>query len=372
MKQGATLPELAQEIHRQATAKTDYLVDTRLLTMDALGEWPKLTLDGRPGDYGITELAHRQIGERLSIPAKYYDRMLDSAPLLLEWNVNHWFSHNSEKRLIRTLDGKVRAFLSDRYHPLDNFDLAEAVLPTLAAAGATIHSCQITENKLYIKGVVDAVQRTVLAPDGGTGHGNRHSVTVSPGIVITNSEVGLGALTVQPAIHTLACTNMAIWAQSALRKYHVGRKQVGSGGNDGNFGEGSDEGIWQYMSDETKQLSDAALWSQVKDLTVAALQGDLFDDIVRQLQAARGDTIDHPIEAVETLSTKRSLSDGEHEGVLNYLVAGGELSRYGLSNAVTRFSQDVESYDRATFFELLGGEMIALPKNDWQSLISLN
>jgi len=36
-----------------------------------------------------------------------------------------------ERRMVRTLDGSTRAFLSDRYRPLDNFDLAHEVFHVL-------------------------------------------------------------------------------------------------------------------------------------------------------------------------------------------------------------------------------------------------
>jgi hypothetical protein len=41
---------------------------------------------------------------------------------------------------------------------------------------------------------------------------------------------------------------------------------------------------------------------------------------------------------------------------------------YGLVNAVTHFSQDVEDYDRATEFEALGGKLIELAPGDWKEL----
>jgi hypothetical protein len=45
-----------------------------------------------------------------------------------------------------------------------------------------------------------------------------------------------------------------------------------------------------------------------------------------------------------------------------------DLSAYGLVNAVTHFSQDVEDYDRATEFEALGGKLIELALGDWKEL----
>ena len=64
-----------------------------------------------------------------------YQRMRDQAPELLAANVNEWFQQKPERRMVRTLDGQMRAFLSDRYRRLDNFDLALAVLPVLKEMG---------------------------------------------------------------------------------------------------------------------------------------------------------------------------------------------------------------------------------------------
>ena len=46
----------------------------------------------------------------------------------------------------------------------------------------------------------------------------------------------------------------------------------------------------------------------------------------------------------------------------------GDLSGYGLVNAVTHYSQDVEDYDRATEFEALGGKLIELAPTEWKGL----
>ncbi len=54
--------------------------------------------------------------------------------------------------------------------------------------------------------------------------------------------------------------------------------------------------------------------------------------------------------------------------MLRHLIAEGDLSGYGLVNAVTHFSQEVEDYDRATEFEALGGKLIELPVKEWKEL----
>lgn len=54
--------------------------------------------------------------------------------------------------------------------------------------------------------------------------------------------------------------------------------------------------------------------------------------------------------------------------VLRHLIVEGDLSAYGLVNAVTHFSQDVEGCVSATQLKALGGKLIELALGDWQEL----
>lgn len=91
--------------------------------------------------------------------------------------------------------------------------------------------------------------------------------------------------------------------------------------------------------------------------------------LAQKLQATRGiPLLGNPVNTIEVLGQRYSLNDGECEGVLCHLIQGGELSGYGLVNAVTHYSQALEDYDRATAFEALGGKLIELPPREWQRL----
>ena len=57
----------------------------------------------------VNQIAHRQIGTHLKIPAAYYDRMQAQNPDLLAQNVNTWFEQEPSRRLVRTLGGTARA-----------------------------------------------------------------------------------------------------------------------------------------------------------------------------------------------------------------------------------------------------------------------
>ena len=118
MKEGLTLEEMAAEITRQSRLKEDYLVDTRSLQMEPYDSQVYLHMfDGNTEPVEpmqVNTIAHRQIGTHLKIPAPYYDRMLTEKPELLAANVNTWLRHSPSKRLLRTMGGTARAFLSNR------------------------------------------------------------------------------------------------------------------------------------------------------------------------------------------------------------------------------------------------------------------
>ena len=217
MKFGRTLMELAMELDRQRNAKRDYLVDTRNMIMDADEQGAQLTLRNdvtrQNQILNIGEIAHDQIGQALKIPASYYDRMRKENPELLARNVNSWFEREPKTRMIRTLDGTARAFLSDRYRRIDNAEIAEAVLPIIGDMnGAHIESCEITDQRMYIKVVNQRLTAEVTPGD-----------IVQSGILITNSEVGLGSMMIQPLVYRLVCSNGMVVNDAATRKYHIGR-----------------------------------------------------------------------------------------------------------------------------------------------------
>ena len=349
MKKGRNLTDLAAEIQRQAQTKKDFVADTRTIAMR--DQAPIIHFPSAPelGEFEVGDYAHGQIADRVGIPKKYYDRMKSEAPALLARNVNHWFQTAPEKRMIRTLDGRARAFLSERYRPLDHFDLAESVLPKILETSCQVVSCEITELKMYIKAVTEKITLEVKRGD-----------VVQAGVVISNSEVGAGSVKVEPLIYRLSCENGMIALDFSVRKHHVGRRSRG---------DDELEGAREFFRDETRIADDRAFFLKVRDTVDAALTEATFGKIVAKLREATELRIEaDPVKVLERVQEKFSLNDNERGSVLNHLISGGELSAYGLANAITRASQDLDDYDRATEFEKLGGEIITLPRSDWQVL----
>lgn len=351
--------ELATEIQRQAETKRDFVAPTQDLAVEfnepADGD-DHVALHmtvGALGRFRVTDVAQQQMADRLQIPRTFYNRIYADHPGLLTHTVNHLFREAPKTQMLRTLDGRVRAYLSDRYRPLDNDVVAETVLPIMAGNSAwDIASCEITDTRLYIKALYPKVAGEVRVGD-----------VVQGGVVISNSEVGFGAVKVEPLVFRLACRNGMIMADQGVRRMHLGA------------GTGGDGGAREFWHDDTKRASDQATLMQIRDTVAAVTQQGAFDKMLETFRAAAGRAIpagsDIPA-LVEVTSRRLDLQEGERKGVLDHLVRGGDLTQWGLANAVTRFSQDVDSYDRATELERLGSTVVNWSGGDWALAVGAN
>jgi len=350
MKYGKTLKELVEELDRQAEAKVDFLVDTPNLVMDAIDGGHQLTMknDAKRTStiFGVNDIAHRQIGSILKIPAPYYDKMRMENPELLATNVNSWFNKEPARRMIRTLDGTARAFLSDRYRRIDNYDIAHASLPLiLGEQQMKVASCEITDQRMYIKVVNPRLQTEVVPGD-----------YVQSGLIISNSEVGMGSVTVQPLIYRLVCSNGMVVNDAATRKYHIGR------------GNKSSEDYTLY-SDATLEADDKALMMKVQDTVRAVVDEVQFQKVVKMMRDAKDAKITGRVpQVVELASADYGFTKKENDSILEQLIKDGDYTLYGLANAVTRAAQDVESYDRSTEMESIGYTVMNMSRDRWNKI----
>lgn len=352
MKTGRTIQELAVEIDRQQKAKRDYIVPTKTLTMvsedDGHTSRLRFAIGNEIATPVLSRLAHDQIGSFLEIPSKFYDRLHQKFPTLLDHNVNTLLQAGDTKRLVRTLDDKARAFLSDRYRRMDHFQLLAALLPTFADRGdLQYRSMEVTDGRMYIKVVTDELVGEVKKGD-----------VVRCGVCVRNSEVGLSSLSIDPFIERLSCTNGATVTEYGMKRNHSGKR----------IGDDFDNAE-ELFSDEAMQADDDAFFLKVRDLVKATLSKDVFAKMLADMQKAAGEKIEGDVPAVvEVLADRYTLRDAERASVLRNLIEGGDLSRWGLLNAVTSVANDTESYDRASDLELIGGRLLTIPANEWRTI----
>lgn len=351
MKTGRTMRDFAIEIDRQNAAKRDFICNT--LGLEAAVQTDgniALNMDMAAGSeqFPIQDMMHRQIATNLDIPMKYYNRMQALEPQLLTANINAWFRQKPVNRMIRTLDLNGRAYLSNSYRRIDNFEIAQSVLPIIGEMnGARIESCELTESRMYIKVVNEKLEAEVLPGDA-----------VQAGIVISNSEVGAGAVSVTPLIYRLVCSNGMIVKSAGTKRNHIGRNI------------GGDENRELY-SDEALIADDKALMLKLRDTVRAATDEAKFATVVNRMREAHGMKMETPNikGAVELAAKDYGLTQEDGAGMLQHLMAGGDLSLYGLANSATRYSQDVECYDKATELETVGYEILAMHHKTWADLL---
>lgn len=353
MQKGLSLSQLAAKIEANRELKRDLVVKTRDLRMEAQSDGVLALAVPGQGSFPVEELAHDQIGTHLDIPAKYYDRMKKEEPKLLATNVNRWFEKrietdkagNPERRMVRTLAGNNRAFLSNRYQRIENEEVLAAGMQALSdQRDVQIVSAEATERRLYLQFVIPSIQGEVKVGD-----------VVQAGGILSNSEVGLGAVSVAGLIWRLWCLNGAK-TQDAFRKNHVGRQAA--------------EGELDW-ADDTRAADDRAVLLKVRDMVKAVTDEARFKAQLAKLQELAAPKIEgDPAEAVEVLAQKVGANDVERGGILRALIEGGDLSAWGLINAVTAQSHTTKSYDRAVELEAAGGRLIELPASEWKEVLT--
>lgn len=354
--------EIYAEIERLSQTYRDFRVDTRKMQIIPKGKSGDRTCaidvafeTGRQLPSGAelleltpTQYAGRQIAEYCGIPAKYWDK-LESAPDLLAQNASHWLSAEHSQRLIRTVEGtKLRAMLSTSFRRIDHIDLCSILLPEFAKPGWTIGNSILTETRLYVPAVSSILRAEVRPGDA-----------VMAGVTVSNSEVGCGALTIEPTIFR-AGTTTAIITKNSLRRAHVGRALTG------------EAAVEEYFSDETMALDDLALASKIQDVVRGAVNEARFYELVAQLkEAAQTPLEEDPPEIVEITARRFTLDENERAKLLRHLTVGGDLSVYGLANAVAKTADDASNEDRAFQLQRFAADTLTMVRKTVRDVLAV-
>ena len=348
MKIGKTsIADLMGQIRDERMKTRDFIVPTQELHITAEAH-PVLTMDNRGAieTFNINGNTHRQIAQHLDIPYKYYEKMMTQYPELLAENVNGWFQKQPKDRMLRTIGGTARAFLSNKYRRIDNLELMEAVYPVLKDMdGVSIQSCEVTDSHLYLQVVTDRVTAEVAKGD-----------IVQAGFIISNSEIGLGAVSVQPLIYRLVCSNGMVVNENAHRRFHTGKNV-------------ETEDNYELFQDRTKLLDDIAYFAKVQDIVRAAVNETRFNQQVMAMQKAIGVQVSPMVitPVVEELGKTYLLTKPEQEMVVQNFLLGdtandgshiAHFNQFGLANAVTKTANGVQEYERAVELERIGGSIL--------------
>jgi hypothetical protein len=109
---------------------------------------------------------------------------------------------------------------------------------------------------------------------------------------------------------------------------------------------------------------------KIRDTIHSALDEVHFTNLIDNMRQATEVkiTTSHIPEMVQLAAPEFGFTKKEGEGILDHLIRGGDLTMYGFANAVTRYAQDVGSYDRSTELEAIGYNIMTMPSRKWNML----
>lgn len=352
---GKTLNELASELTRIADNKRDFRVPLSKLEAvvdNSTKDQVALTFPTASAAYPLNQWAGGQVADFTDIPKLYFKRLGEENPELLTRNINHGLTkvqrtNENSTRLVRTIDNRVRGFLSNRFLILDSHDILEAALPLLVDKEFQVTSCEVTETRMYLKTATPRIQGEVKTGD-----------VVSYGVMISSSDVGAGSIRVEPYFLRLWCLNGAVM-ETKFRRAHLGRST-------------SEREVQEILTAETRSLSNQALLGTIRDYLSHTMKPEIFNTAMdRMRDAAKREIKNFDLEEVVevTMSTVGVSGKNVRDGIVQALADGNQnagLTQWGLMNSFTAAAKMPSiDYDTATDLERAGGQILNLTKTQW-------
>lgn len=378
----ADLSALIDMLRTQHARKVDVVAPARAITSEngrllIRGAEQQITMEGvttTDGTYVPTTVCDEGLADKLGVPVAYLKRLRTDRPDLYDANVNGWL-HGADRLLAprilttapdgrlesnRTVlreghpedgrnflvrcfrgddgDGIARAFLSDRYAPIDNLDVLMATLDGIREAGVQVNvdGGDITERRMVVR--VSAPEVQALAPvllrgyrSPFTGQSGDDNPTVWAGFQISNSEVGGGAYTITPRLVVQVCKNGMTITRDAVQKVHLGGRL--------------DTGVVKYAEDTQTAALDL-VQKQTRDAVATFLSPEYLTGAITALEARAEEPVaDH--EQVKVLTRGLRYSDEDMAGILAQFTRGGQMTRGGVVNAITAHAQTVDDGENA-------------------------
>jgi hypothetical protein len=199
------LEKVYDEVKSMSERHTDRLVETKSISFDNL---ETVNIDGTY--YPVKPIAQQEMASRLQIPIQYLRRCPSEVQ---KYNLDHWIKKERNDELFFRFDrNEVRAVFTPKYIPCDNLE----VLNRLLQMGFSLDT--------PVQASVDQSFMMLNIPDGQKMF-SINGDKMTPGISVSNSEVGIAALSISSFMLRLVCTNGMISKTAVSASYrHVSAK----------------------------------------------------------------------------------------------------------------------------------------------------
>lgn len=291
--------------------------------------------------YSLHPNAIRQIGERFGVPAGFLASLIGGSEWQRELSVrimdDHAHNAARERALLRTVDGQLRGFLSDRYRRLNSMEIFTAFL----TAAQQFKSVLVDAHAGETRGFLEVINPSIVEFDTPQ-NGRNYAVF---GARIRTSDFGDGALSVSTFMLNVRCLNGLV-GENQLNERHLGGRIPDN----------------IMISDDTMRKETAAKAGLVRDIMSTIYHPDNVHKMIGKIENASARTIDVPTE-IERLP-KLGLTIGESKLVGNVLMNNdpndgliGSPTMWKLVNAMTAVARDSKP-ERKRDLEEIAGSML--------------
>jgi hypothetical protein len=309
---GKTTFEKARE---QVEVRTTNCFDETIPVVDMrFDNLNKMWISG--GEFEVLPSAQRLFANRLRIPHGYLARCPED---LQAHNLNYWLEKERRRRktLFCRFDGqRLRAVFTDRYKCLDNIDIMQRMVEYGFAPDTEVHINM--DSELMVLKVPDYTRMFSF-------NGDR----MTPGIAVSNSEVGLLAFSIEAYFYRLVCTNGLISKTAVASRFrHVSLRALEE------FG----EIIRQIICESRHNRDRLALSTETR--------------------------VEDPLATIGSFNRQFQLNKGETEAVERAWPYEQGQTMYHVLNTYTRAAQDSHlTGQEAHKLEQVGGQILALVRS---------
>jgi hypothetical protein len=244
--------------------------------------------------------------------AKYYRRLTDEMKATVaNYDINRMNGHSY---LLRGKGDWIRAFLSSVYVAYNNSEIADTVQSLLGNGALTMKSFVLEETHMFLK----IISEEIWDVESG----------LKAGIMIGNSEVGMGSVSVEPFIFRKPCTNDLIVSQEkSFRHAHIH--------------------LTAY--ELTRRMAEAV----TEGFQVSS---SLLDTFLK----TREEPIADPVEIIRKIAEARKFSQKLTDEVVSSYLVEPEANRFGMINAFTNAAQRLAPLQRIEM-ERFAGTLLEAP-----------
>jgi len=154
----------------------------------------------------FSDLAMSQFCQKLDIPVRYFRRLPDEMKILV---ANHDLKRlKGTSFFVRGKGQWIRAFLSAEYVAYNNSEIAQTAESLLRNGALDVKSFVLEETHMFLK----IISEDIVDRESG----------LKAGIMIGNSEVGAGSVSVEPFVFRKPCTNdLIVSREKSFRHAHI-------------------------------------------------------------------------------------------------------------------------------------------------------